>query len=123
MDISNGSIGGRIRKTREDRGYTLEQLAEYSDISATFLWEIEVGRKSMKVQNLAKLAAALGVPTDYLIYGKAPCVENVKINSTLAPLSEEMQQQVEKMITLFLDTVRISAKESFENGNSERNSK
>lgn len=122
MDISNSSIGGRIRKTREERGYTLEQLAEYSEISATFLWEIEVGRKSMKVQNLAKLAAALGVPTDYLVYGKAPYIENVKINSTLAALSEEMQQQVEKMITLFLDTVHISAKESSEGDNSEKDS-
>lgn len=123
MDISNGAIGGRIRKTREERGYTLEQLAEYSEISATFLWEIEVGRKSMKVQNLAKLAAALGVPTDYLVYGKAPHIENVKINSTLAALPEEMQQQVEKLITLFLDTVNISTRESSESVHSEKNSK
>ena len=120
MDISNASIGSRIRKIREERGYTLEQLAEYAEISATFLWEIEVGRKSMKVQNLAKIAAALDVPTDYFVYGKSPYIENVKINSTLTSLSEEMQQQVEKMITLFLDTVRISAKESSESDISEQ---
>ncbi len=59
MDISNASIGGRIRKIREDRGYTREQLVEYADVSADFLWEIETGRKSMKVQNLGKIATAL----------------------------------------------------------------
>ena len=68
MDMSNAAIGNRIRKFRMANGFTLEQLAEYAEISTNFLWEIETGRKSMKAQNLGKLAAALNVPTDYLIF-------------------------------------------------------
>ena len=120
MDISNASIGGRIRKIREERGYTREQLAEYADISSDFLWQIETGRKSMKVQNLAKIAAALDVPADYLIYGRDPYKDNPKINSMVSALPNEVQKQIEKMIALFVDTLRIGIKANSDNDNSEK---
>ena len=120
MDISNASIGSRIRKIREERGYTREQLAEYADISSDFLWQIETGRKSMKVQNLARVAAALDVPTDFLIYGRDPYKDNPKVNSMVSALPSEVQKQVEKMITLFVDTLRIGIKTNSENDNSEK---
>lgn len=43
--MTNAAIGTRIRKIRELRGYTRERLAEYADISADFLWEVESGKK------------------------------------------------------------------------------
>lgn len=110
MDMSNIAIGARIRKIREERGYTREQLAEYADVSADFLWEVETGKKGMKAQNLGKIAVALDVPTDYLILGKTPYKENVKINSMIAALPDEIQKQVEKMITLFVNTLWISTR-------------
>lgn len=110
MDISNGSIGGRIRKTREERGYTLEQLAEYSEISATFLWEIETGKKGMKTQVLGRIATALDVPTDYLIFGEVPYRPNAKINSMVSDQPAEIQKQLEKLIAVFLDTVDIRSR-------------
>ena len=120
MDISNASIGSRIRKLREERGYSREQLAEYAEISSDFLYHIETGRKSMKVQNLARLAAALDVPTDYLVYGRDLYKDNPKINSMISALPEELQKQMEKMITLFMDTLRIGIKKNSENDNSEK---
>ncbi len=119
MDMSNIAIGARIRKTREERGYTREQLAEYADVSADFLWEIETGKKGMKAQNLGKIAVALDVPTDYLILGKTPYKENVKINSMIAALPNEIQKQVEKMITLFVNTLWISTRSITENDRTE----
>lgn len=115
VDISNISIGGRIREIREERGYTREKLAEYADISADFIWEIETGRKSMKVQNLGKIAVALDVTTDYLIFGASPYKENMKINTMLAALPDEIRKQVEKLITVFVDTLRISTKKNNKN--------
>lgn len=123
VDISNKSIGGRIRAVREERGYTREQLAEYANVSPDFLWLIETGRSSMSAQNLGKIAAALDVTSDYLIYGKTVYKENEKINTMLAALPSEIQKQVEKMISVFVDTLRISTKKLSENGNSEKTSK
>lgn len=39
-------IGERIRELREIQGYTREGLSEKVDISAKFLYEIEVGKKA-----------------------------------------------------------------------------
>ncbi len=107
MDISNASIGKRIREIRTDRGYTREQLAEYADISVDFLAVVEIGKRGLKVQNLAKIAAALNISADYLIYGVPPAKENAKINAMLSTMSEEKQKQIEKLIMVFIDTVRI----------------
>ena len=107
MDMSNAAIGGRIRQVREERGYTREKLAELADISADFLWEVEAGRKSMKVQNLGRIAKALCVSTDYLVYGTAPYKENGKLNSMISAMPEDIQKQAEKLLFVFADTFRI----------------
>ena len=106
MDMSNAAIGGRIRQVREERGYTREKLAELADISADFLWEVEAGRKSMKVQNLGRIASALCVSTDYLVFGTAPYKENAKLNSMISAMPEDIQKQAEKLLFVFADTYR-----------------
>lgn len=58
----------------------------------------------MKAQKLGRLAIALNVSADYLLFS----TENVNVNSMLAALPNEMQQQVAKMITVFVDTVQTS---------------
>lgn len=123
MDMSNVAIGSRIRKIREMKGLTREQLAEYAEISPNFLWEIETGRKSMKVQNLGRLAAALNIPTDYLIFGETQYKGNEKINLTFSSLSDDVQEQLEKIITAFADTVIIcNGKKNEKNSSKEDNS-
>ena len=106
MEILNTDIGNRIRQVRKECGYTQEQLAEYAEISVDFLGLIETGRNSMKVQNLAKIASALNVTTDYLIYGTTPYKENPKINTMLSVVPESRRKQVEKLIALFLTSLR-----------------
>lgn len=120
VDISITSIGNRIQSVRKERGYTREQLAEYADVSVDFLWQIETGRSSMNAQNLGKIAAALDVTTDYLVYGKTAYSENEKLNTMLSALPPEIQRHVERMITVFVDTLRDSTKSLSENDNSEK---
>ena len=106
----NTDIGNRIRQARKECGYTQEQLAEYAEISVDFLGLIETGRNSMKVQILAKIASALNVTTDYLIYGTTPYKENPKINTMLSVVPESKRKQVEKLIALFLTSLRSDEK-------------
>lgn len=123
MDMSNASIGSRIREIREQRGYTREQLAEYAEISANFVWEIETGRKSMKAQVLGRISAALDVPTDYLLFGEISYKPNAKINSIVSAQPAEVQKQIEKMITVFLETLSIKEKLNSDDDNSESDNK
>ena len=121
MDISNSAIGSRIREIRKIKGLTLEQLAERAEISANFLWEIEQGRKGMKVQNLAKMAAALHVSADYLLFGIRENAADGKLSIMMSALPDELKDNCEKMIELFVATVLCCrAKETEEENNTEK---
>lgn len=65
------AIGSRIRKQREQFGYTREAFAEKLDITPKFCADIELGNKGMSVQTLCNIAAVLKLSTDYILYGTA----------------------------------------------------
>lgn len=51
----------RIREWREKRGLTLEQLAELSHISSSYLQRMEVGERNVSLKSLSRISDALGV--------------------------------------------------------------
>lgn len=109
--VTNIEVGARIENTRKKRGFTREQLAEYADISVTFLSDIEKGRKSMTINTLRRIAAALNVTTDYIVNGSEPFSENAEINIMLASLSPYRRQQAEKLLAVFIETLNNDNKE------------
>lgn len=105
MNNDNIEVGKRIHDTRKCRGYTREKLSELADVSVQFIADIEKGRKSMTIATLRKIAAALKVTTDYIVNGSKPFSENVGINTMLSTLSPYHIKQVEKLITVFIETI------------------
>ena len=105
MDNSNLEVGKRITEKRKDRGLTREKLSELADVSVQFLADIEKGRKSMTVSTLRRIAAALGVTTDYIVNGIEQFSENEHINTLLAALSPYHKEQAEKLVALFTETI------------------
>ena len=59
----------RIRKAREDMGYTREQFAEKLDVSVSYLAELERGRTGISVKLLTKVCGVLGLSADYVLFG------------------------------------------------------
>lgn len=68
--MSNIESGERIRELCEIQNYTRERLAEKVDISAKFLYQIEVGKKGFSADTLCRLSKALCVSCDYIMYGE-----------------------------------------------------
>lgn len=62
--------GERIRALREERGYTLQDLAKRAKLSLSYLSEIERGSKRPSLKTIEKLAGALNVPKTQLIEGE-----------------------------------------------------
>jgi len=65
-------VGKRVRLARQSRGLTLDQASEAADTSIQFLSQIEKGEQAMTMLKLGRLAKALGVTTDYLLFGYPP---------------------------------------------------
>lgn len=66
-------LGERIRKERMRIGMTQEQIAEYIDVSTTYIGFIERGERSVTLEKLAMLANCFHVTIDSLLYG--PSIE------------------------------------------------
>jgi XRE family aerobic/anaerobic benzoate catabolism transcriptional regulator len=60
-------FGARVRALRQQRGWTVQALAERSGVSRRFLMDVEAGRGNISIRRLADLARALDVaPADLL---------------------------------------------------------
>ena len=59
----------RIRKAREEQGYTRERFAEKLDVSVSYLAELERGRTGISVKMLVKVCHLLGLSADYVLFG------------------------------------------------------
>jgi transcriptional regulator with XRE-family HTH domain len=61
------SLGTRIRNLRKTKRLSLRTLSEKSGISAGFLCDVELGKRSMTIDTLKKIAKALEVTPSSLI--------------------------------------------------------
>ena len=61
----------RIRKAREDAGYTREQFAELVEVSVSYMAEVERGRTGVSVKTLTAICKVLGLSADYVLFGTA----------------------------------------------------
>src|SRR5579871_6297548 len=61
------SLGQRIRNLRMASGWSIEHLADLSELSPRFLSDIETGRGNVSVARLSQIARALEQPIHLLI--------------------------------------------------------
>lgn len=59
--ITSGEIGARIRKRRKELGLSQEQLAEKVGVSYQQVQRYENGSSTLNVENVQRIAHALGV--------------------------------------------------------------
>lgn len=90
----NQAFGQRVKDARRDRNMRAEATAEAAGISPQFLSDVERGKKSMGSYNVARLATALGVTTDYLIFGREDANKSRELLAehlaTLTPATRDM---------------------------------
>jgi transcriptional regulator with XRE-family HTH domain len=61
-------LGDKMRELRKRKGYTLEKLAELTDSSKSYIWELENKNPPRpSAEKVARVASALGVTSDYLV--------------------------------------------------------
>ena len=64
----SNTLGEKIRRLRKHKGYTLEKLGELTELSKSYIWELENKNPPRpSADKIAKIASALGVTSDYLL--------------------------------------------------------
>ena len=72
------TIGEKLKKSRNDKGMSLRELATKVDLSASFLSQIEQGKASPSIENLKKIAHTLDVRVAYLIEDEEDDIRNIE---------------------------------------------
>jgi transcriptional regulator with XRE-family HTH domain len=104
------SVGERIKKRRNELGWTQDVLGQKAGISKSFLSDLENGKRNVGADTLYDIARVLSLSLDYLMTGKEGETEpasEVQIPAALASFAAragisfrqaltllEMQQQI-----------------------------
>lgn len=60
------SFGKAIRKLRIERGISQEDFAELCELHRTYISDIELGKRNVSLENIARIANALDMPISEL---------------------------------------------------------
>ena len=91
----------RIRRAREDLGYTREKFAEKLDVSVSYLAELERGRTGISVKMLIKVCNVLGLSADYVLFGNERQDDTLRLDA-IHRIDEKYLPLLDKVIAELL---------------------
>jgi transcriptional regulator with XRE-family HTH domain len=100
MNIELKEFGQRLKKLRQEKGYSQSELSNLVDLHYTNLGKYERGQAKPSAEMLKKLAEALSVSTDYLYNGKQE-------NAAMADLKDK------ELLELFQKTEKLNDEDKF----------
>ena len=99
-------IGKRIKTQRLALGMTIESLAESTEITPKFCANIEHGKKGMSLTTLHAMSIALGLSTDYILYGNQGNLNMDYVNLLIKQCPSEKFRYLENIILQFINSTK-----------------
>lgn len=72
-----------VTRLREERGWSIQDLASRLNMDRTYLSKSESGNRAFKISEVDKLAKIFGVSTDYLLGRNTSSAENSHVAETV----------------------------------------
>lgn len=90
-------IGRRLRRRRENAGYTRERLGELCSLSPRFIANIELGDSTFSLDSLMTICQVLSCSRDHLLFGAetgdgSPWADTIPYSPVRPPLRAGDQQ-------------------------------
>lgn len=101
--------GNKIRERRNFLKVTQENLANDINVSASFISDIENGRRKMSLETMIKISIALKTSLDYFVLDNVKDIKT-KNNIKFDELKNILETVDEKKESIFLDFAINSAK-------------
>lgn len=109
VTVNYESLGNKIRERRNFLKVTQENLANDINVSASFISDIENGRRKMSLETMIKISIALKTSLDYFILDNVKDIK-LKNNTKFDELKNILGTVDEKKESVFLDFAINSAK-------------
>lgn len=100
-------IGQRIRKFRKAHSFSQEELAEKIGISTTHMSHIETGNTKLSLSVLVKIALALEVNTDDILFNQ-PAINKSALTDKILELLDKCSPQELIIIYDIIQATQIS---------------
>jgi len=91
-------MGQRIMVRRKSLQMTQEELAEKLGVSTQMISNLELGKKAIRPENLAKVCGVLNLSADFVLNGAATGTDVDAVAEKLLHLTKEELQMVSDMI-------------------------
>lgn len=104
--MNTSSIGKRIRKQREAKGWRQEDLAEKVGLSVTYTGMIERGEKMPKLETFIRIANVLETSADVLLADVLSTGYNVKsseITEAISALPPNERERIYNAVQAMID--------------------
>jgi transcriptional regulator with XRE-family HTH domain len=98
-------VGLRIREIRESMDLSREKFSEKCDISASFLADVERGKKSITAKTIYKICNACDVSADYIVLGHKKGFDR---DICIEVLNSFTYEQLEHITTILQEMKKLS---------------
>lgn len=102
-----GPIGHRIRRARQERGYTQEYVAERMNVSCQHISDIERGLNGMSIPALMDICRILDTSADYILFGTMQAEGKNPLAEIADKMTEEQRACAEEMLAAFAKACKI----------------
>lgn len=109
VTVNYEDVGNKIRERRNFLKVTQENLANDINVSASFISDIENGRRKMSLETMIKISIALKTSLDYFVLDNVKDIKT-KNNIKFDELKNILETVDEKKEFIFLDFAINSAK-------------
>ncbi len=99
-------LGARIRKLRQIKGWTQQELGERAEISYKYLGDIERGKENPTVNVLVKIADAFEIELSELLLSEQGTGSRKQIKTEITEILDVLPDDVLKKILLVLRVFR-----------------
>lgn len=98
------SLGAKIRELRKQKKLSLDQLAELTDSSKSYMWELEnKDDPKPSAEKVARIASALDVTTEFLLSDSVTTPDEQVIDEAFFRKYKTMPEPTKKQIRKILD--------------------
>lgn len=97
------NLGKRIREERLKLNLTQEQLAEYADISTSYVGQIERGERKVTLETLVRITNKLNVSIDYLLKDSI----NINSDNSLNQVKQLFNGKTKSHKEMAVDVIRV----------------
>ena len=93
-------MGNRIAQRRKELHLTQEELSELIGLSSQTISCIELGKKAVRPENLARICTQLDVSADYILYGRRNEKQMDDLITKMAQLPQEEYRSIQLLVDL-----------------------